>query len=289
MQSTILVPLDGSAFSEQALSYVEALARTTSVHVVLVQVAPEHVFRGTEITVPAPYTVAEARTYLDGLAALLRRQGVTVEISVPARDDFAATILDEVRAREADLVVMSTHGRSGPGRWLYGSVAEAVLKQSSVPVLLIPPDSVPPWSVGLAVRILVALDGSPHAEAVLAPTCVLAEQLGAELILLQVLDTPSDQAEAYLARVAERLEVSVRKISIRTAVGKPAVVIAETAQAEQANMIAMATHGHTGLAEVVLGSIATATLRRTRVPLFVVRPTGALARRRFAARASTAT
>src|ERR1051326_3917222 len=78
-------------------------------------------------------------------------------------------ILEQVRSARADLVVMATHGRSGLGRWLYGSVADEVLRRASVPIFLVPPGSYEPWSADRAPRILVPLDGSQLSQAALGP------------------------------------------------------------------------------------------------------------------------
>jgi nucleotide-binding universal stress UspA family protein len=187
---------------------------------------------------------------------------------------------------------MATHGRSGPARWLYGSVADQVLRRAPVPVLTVPPDAAGVWPADRPPTLLVPLDGSTLAEAALEPTAELAASLGSALVLVQVIpfppyplladdgaylaafdcDTAEASAQEYLAGVAARLQPTVPQVRWRVQLGQPAVAIAEIAREEGADVIAMATHGRTGLARLVLGSVATALLQRASVPLLLIRP-----------------
>jgi len=216
-----------------------------------------------------------------------------VETTIPWGDP-ADEILAQARSARADLVVMATHGRSGLGRWLYGSVADEVLRRASVPIFLVPPGSEVPWSADRAPRILVPLDGSQLGEAALGPAGAWATQLGSEIILVQLIPFPPyssyadssgyvvsldpaaalAEAQRYLSEVAGRLRSTVKQVRVRAELGEPSVAIAQVAANEEANLIVMATHGRSGLARLVLGSVATGTLRRANVPLLLVRPTG---------------
>jgi nucleotide-binding universal stress UspA family protein len=292
MSSTILVPLDGSATAEQAIPYAQRLAGALRGHVLLVQVAEPVVFTGTEISAQHPNAVAEARDYLDGLAQLMSSWSQRVETCVTTGGDVAGAILDQAGTTDSHLIVMSTHGRSGFGRGLFGSVADDVLRRASVPVMLVPPNCAPSWPESGASRILVPLDGSPFAEQALEPATALAVLLNANIVLLRVVPWPPAvaaasgvdtalprqreqqiaEAQAYLVDVARPVEKSIPVVRIRAAAGAPALVIADAAQEERADFIAMATHGRTGLARVVMGSVATSTLRHARVPVLFVRP-----------------
>jgi nucleotide-binding universal stress UspA family protein len=287
MQSTILVPLDGSPLAEHALPYAERLASATSARLILCRALSATKLQPTEIV----HAVDEAHAYVQGVAEQLGSRGSIVETTIPWGEP-ADEILEQVRSARADLVVMATHGRSGLGRWLYGSVADEVLRRASVPIFLVPPGSDEPWSVDRAPRILVPLDGSQLGEAALGPAREWATRLGSEIVLVQVipfppyssfgdssgyvvaLDPESDLAAAqtYLSDVAERLRSTVKQVRVRAELGDPSVDIARIAADEKAKLIVMATHGRGGLARLVLGSIATGTLRRANVPLLLVRP-----------------
>jgi nucleotide-binding universal stress UspA family protein len=287
MQSIILVPLDGSPLAEHALPYAERLARATSARLILCRALSATKLQPEQIVA----AVGDARAYVQGVADQLAGRGSIVETTIPWGEP-GDEILEQVRSARADLVVMATHGRSGLGRWLYGSVADEVLRRASVPIFLVPPGSDEPWSDHHAPRILVPLDGSQLGEAALEPARAWATQLGSEIVLVRVipfppyssfgdssgyvvaLDPESDlaAAQAYLSEVAERLRSTVKQVRVRAELGEPSVAIARIAADEKANLIVMATHGRSGLARLVLGSIATGTLRRAHVPLLLVRP-----------------
>ena len=288
MLSTILVPLDGSALAEQALPVAERVAQATRARVVLTRVVPA--LSGAETSIEAGVAHA-AREYLEEIAAGLRRAGITVGVTVPEGDAAAQTVR-AVAALSVDLIVMSTHGRSGIGRWRYGSVADAVMRLASVPVLLVPPDKGVPWPTDRRLRIIVPLDESPLSEAVLGPAVELATTLDAEVVLAEVVAWPPlmygdpiellpydpeeqlAEARGYLAAVAARLRESGARVRWRAEVGPtPAATIVQVARDERADLIAMATHGRSGLARVVLGSTTTGTLQHAGVPLLIVRPT----------------
>jgi nucleotide-binding universal stress UspA family protein len=283
MLARILVPLDGSRPSEKALPYAERLARPASAHLILIRVTEPGLDSG-----QTGYTDAQA--YVDSLAATLAQRGLAVESATPSGEP-ANEILEEVRFRRADLVVMATHGDSGPGRWLYGSVADAVLRGTQVPVFVVPPRAVPPWPGNRPPRILVPLDGSRLGETVLPAVHAWAASLAAEIVLLQVVVWPPyvfgdgaeiitldpeidlDAARAYLAEVAGRLGAPNVMVRCRAETGRPVpAVIARVAGEEHADLVAMATHGRSGLSRLVLGSVATGTLQLAHVPLLLVRP-----------------
>jgi nucleotide-binding universal stress UspA family protein len=158
MYNKILVPLDGSKLAECALPYVEELARGYGAEeVILVSVteqveartrAPEaqELYRssdrsefhsaGSEITVTFGKKEKQAQRYLERIAGKLEARGIKVRTEVLFWPP-AEAIASYAELNGADIIVMSTHGRSGPSRWAYGSVADKVLRSSCVPVLLI--------------------------------------------------------------------------------------------------------------------------------------------------------
>jgi nucleotide-binding universal stress UspA family protein len=279
MIRTILVALDGSPLAERSLPYACALARSAGARIVLMGAALAS--GGNEGPVQAE---------LDRLAGYLRLAGLAAE----ARVYFAAAeeaILDASHRERADLIVMSTHGRAGVERWLYGSVADAVLRSSDVPMLVIPAACARDWPSDHAPRFLIALDGSPLAEAVLTPTGTLAAALGAELHLLRVVappmvtaepglyahlfdsDTELAEAREYLEQIADDTWAAGCSVTAHVEVGPPTGLLVEYAREHQMDLIAMATHGRGGLARVLMGSVATGVLQRAGMPMLLVRPT----------------
>jgi len=139
---TILVPLDGSVLGELALAPAIDLARDKSARLVLLRAAEAHTTLA-DPTEAQVTVVREAEEYLAGVRARVLAGGLeAVETSVwygPAAD----AIVEAARYRNADLIVMSSHGRSGVSRLVLGSVAESVLRATTVPILLIRPDGAP--------------------------------------------------------------------------------------------------------------------------------------------------
>src|SRR6266540_169598 len=185
---TLLVPLDGSELATRALPYAAALARMTRGRVLLVHVGlVTTLHEGERHTAIA--ASSDVRSLLADAAEWLRTQGVEGQATV-VDGDVPPNLLRVARERGADLIVMSTHGRSGLGRVLYGSVADRVVHEAVLPVLLVPAAAEVAWPDEGRLRILLPLDGSDTAERALGPLGELAGATGAELVLLRVVERP---------------------------------------------------------------------------------------------------
>lgn len=313
MFKKILVGLDGSPLAEASLPYAETLARASNASITVLRVVAENrpaeandedsslrSLRITYPTGPAPKETVSARAerhgpvaYVDSVVERLGQRGVVAE-AVVARGRPEELLVSEARARHADLIIVTTHGRSGLGRWVYGSVAEAVLARSQVPVLIVrawpPPHALVP--VQGRPRIVVPLDGSPFSEGALPCAGGLARLLGAELCLTHVVSVPrapvdtegmmipeidpdlenrlEHEAREYLATVQQRLQAEGLRGITSTSFGSPGSGIVETAREYEAGLIVMATHGRTGLARTLLGSTALEVLHRGNLPVLFV-------------------
>jgi nucleotide-binding universal stress UspA family protein len=141
----ILVPLDGSQLAEMALPTALELAAKFAGKITLLRVTlPPFIPQSIDGRAYADVLVAirehaheEADNYLKALKGSLRQQGYTIHAQVLASESPATAILDVVDAQNMDAIVMSTHGRGGLVRWVYGSVADKVLRHADVPVLLV--------------------------------------------------------------------------------------------------------------------------------------------------------
>jgi nucleotide-binding universal stress UspA family protein len=196
----ILVPLDDSSQSERALPYAESLARATHGYLRLIRTTPSNT--------PTDYI----ERALERIARRVHQAGVPADWRVV---EGAATpaILEVARSWPADIIALATTKWSGVDRWLNASVADAVVRSADRPVLVVPPEWQPPAARHQPKHILVPLDGSPLAEQALVLAARLAAPLGADLILLRVIDAAQDQgrppdrssagaggAEAYVQR-----------------------------------------------------------------------------------------
>jgi nucleotide-binding universal stress UspA family protein len=290
MVERILIPLDGSALAERALPYAVGLASTLSAKLILMHGM-------------VPPTIPRAPSFDVGLFARQLRAGKTampaaavagLDIDAVTQDIFAEKVAEGIREaivdQRADLVVMSTHGYGGLGRMLFGSVADQVLCESPVPVVLIPTASEHTWPDSGSLRILVSLDGSRFAEEVLEPVTQLATALQAELVLIAAtgplehsfaesaaathagFDSALRETREYLDGVAAQLRTSGLSVTVDAETGRAGVVIDGVTRRRHIDMVAMATHGRSGLARMALGSVATEVLQHSTVPVLLWRP-----------------
>jgi nucleotide-binding universal stress UspA family protein len=296
----ILIPLDGSPLAEQALPCATMLAQKLPAELVLLRAVslPTDIREildqnGVLIEAPLKQLDTEAHDYLDQVAGQLKKTGLRVH-PVVRHEPAAEAIVDYAENAGVQQIIMATHGYSGISRWTHGSVAERVLQLARVPLFLVRAQgeerivSRGPWACR---RILVPLDGSTMAEQVLPPLTLVAQAFEAETILFQVsrvqvpglvtgdwylpvqdaLETARQEAQAYLDRVADGLRAQDVKAGTAMRVGQVADSIIDHARINQVDLIAMCTHGRTGLVRWALGSVADRVLRASHVPIFLVR------------------
>lgn len=301
---SILVPLDGSATAEQALPLATEVAqrarakiRLALVHQTLI--APVHL--GTErLYTSIELSVRKSeREYLRGWAERIRESSGRPVTAVTLTGSIAPALEQYVRDNSIDLVVMTTHGR-GPLRraWL-GSVADHMVRSLEIPVLLVrSAEAQPSETATLRLgNILLPLDGSPLAEAALEPAMALARAWDVEVGLVQVIEPlvfPTDSqmlpavgydeklteirrnaANDYLNDIAERIRAEGVKVSSAAVLGVGvADALLQLARPERYGLIAIATHGRSGLRRMVLGSVADKLVRGADVPVLLRRPSG---------------
>jgi nucleotide-binding universal stress UspA family protein len=141
----ILVPLDGSPLSEAVLPHAQALAQAEGAEILILRVAvnPSAEFSFSDPALASELIQemeAETQTYLKDLCSKLESTGIRTAYLM-RKGPIAETILEVAGNMQADMIAMSTHGRSGLQRWLIGSIADRIVHHSSVPVLLIRPQS----------------------------------------------------------------------------------------------------------------------------------------------------
>ncbi len=305
MYRAILVPLDGSAFGEQALPVALSIARRADA---TLRLAHAHVVGqtlsliGSTMSGDAADIQARAveRAYLDQVA---RHASASLGAPIPVDlldSPVAAALRDCARANQVDLVVMSTHGRGALGRMWLGSVAAALIQQAPTPILLVRPRKALMQLTDEPVfqHILVPLDGSPLAERALQPAVALGTLMQARYTLLQALDPlivehthppyaagldrrllPEVRANAasYLERMAARLRAQSLHVETDLVVGPPAFAIREYTHGHNIDLIAMATHGQGGMSRVLLGSVTDAVVHAADVPILLYRPSDLIA------------
>lgn len=305
MYTSILVPYDGSVQSARALPVAAALAARTgaSVQLAIVHDPSAYIpFVPGEVAIPVydQELVQAHRTrdqqVLETAVAHLRQQGVNAS-GVLLEGTIVEALEEHLVANHADLVVMTTHGRSGFERLRLGSVASAFLTRATAPVLLVRgagsehPENAPPLPTG---SLLCTLDGSTFAEAVLPHARTFAEVTGMSLHLVAVtvphaismapfgtealladdsaLSAEEHVREEYLQRIAATCTANTTLRAITDM--SVARGILDAADQDACGAIAMATHGRGGFKRFVLGSVADEVIRHAHQPILVYRPTG---------------
>jgi nucleotide-binding universal stress UspA family protein len=230
--------------------------------------------------------------YLKGIAKTF--PGLTVNYAVE-KGRAADSIIDTAAEDKGTLITMATHGRSGINRWVLGSVAEKVLRATNNPLLLVRATEQP--TAGEQARltsVIVPLDGSELAESVLPAVTELAKKLDLEIILFRAFNIPysiyagadgyyainfdqliaeiKDEATSYLERKAEEVKRSgVENVSFLVKEGLSADQIISLGRETPDNLIAMCTHGRSGVKRWVLGSVTETVVRHCGDPVLVIR------------------
>ena len=289
---SMVVPTDFSEPADAAFEHAVSLARDESAALHLVHairfpalgtpyatMLPSEIWKGVEVA---------ARERLEGLGVRAERAGVAkVTTEVVDATHPVVAIEAAVVQRRGDLVVMGTHGYGGLKHAVLGSVAERTIRRSSCPVLAVSPRC--PAPVAKLRRILVPVDFSKHSDEALRTALALAARRGAAIDLLhtvdiapeyrpllppEAVDLESDMRRAAWQRLTEisaSAEASGVAIDLHLESGEPAGVIAAAATRIPTDLIIMGTHGHTGWAHLMAGSVTERTLREATRPVLAVK------------------
>jgi nucleotide-binding universal stress UspA family protein len=314
MYRSILVPLDGSAAAEHALPWALSLARRFEAALKIVHVhAPvwgAYGEGGWYDAIVDRELREQMQTYLDDVVQRIS-EVTDVSVSTALLDGLVAGAINR-HAMESgvDLVVMTTQGRGPVARFWLGSVADVLVRQSTIPMLFVRPteseaDLTREPAFG---RVLIPLDGSQLAEQILEPAAALAVATQAEVTLLRVVHkwTPDSyvphsrrvsglspsllqqmqevdrqertRAEEYLDQFAAQLRSRSAVVQTRVVSHvRPATAILDEASTHGVDLIALATHGRGGLKRLLVGSVADKVLRGATTAVLVYRPVGEFA------------
>lgn len=301
MYKMIMVPTDGSGFDREAIRVALRIAERTEAEVRLVRVLATGSFFGMAAAAEGTAIAAEivqserdrALSELYALAAECRNvSNATITVDLhggPVPDVLEAC----ARRHEVDLIVISTHGRSGIARLSLGSVTDSLIRHTTIPVLVVkPPTSyLNPQVSEPFKRIVVPLDGSTLAEQILPRVLTLAKLEEAHITLLNVLVPQSysqkevvdpvlpwwekdiSVAQTYLHRIARRLRRNGLTVTTDIVISdNVASAIGDFASREKADVIAIATHGRGGLARLIRGSVADAVMHSAKASMLVFKP-----------------
>ena len=300
MYTRILIPLDGSKTAEKVLPYSRYLAATLKLPVELLEVidvaeiarriSPE---KSHFINTVLENAVRSSEQYLSRVASTFPKADVKCTVEKGWAEEV---IIEKAAADKGTLISMATHGRSGINRWLLGSVAEKVLRGATSPLLLVrASDDAKTEGEAPLSSVIVPLDGSELAEHVLSPVAELAKQLKLEVVLFRAYTIPlnamavdpeglyvvndeelisalRDEVVAYLEKKTEATKkLGVEKVRYIAKYGIAADEIISLGRETPDNLIAMCTHGRSGVKRWVLGSVTETVVRHSGDPVLVIR------------------
>ena len=255
--STILVPLDETAFAESILPDAEQLASPGGAIVLVYVVARSS-------------STSDVERYLTNEAQLLKARGFQASTKVLVGGDIPRAIDEGVTGLGAEMVAVATHGSGGRGRLARGSIAWKTLAHSPVPVVLrhgqegrvrdLEERSPEP------VKIMVPLDGSARAEQALALAARLASQWNGSLLLVQI-SSDSTGGQEYLDRMAHGSAVPV-KTALRH--GRAGETLAQLGEEFDITHVVMTSHGRAGMSRAIAGDVAADLIERLSVPIVVI-------------------
>jgi nucleotide-binding universal stress UspA family protein len=309
MYRAILVPVDGTPFGEHALPLAinAAVRAKAELHLVHVHTSLSASYAEIQLyDLSLEQQIKERqRAYLDGLRQKLADIPGLKVCTALREGDVMEEIRDHLAECGAGLIVMTTHARGALGRFWLGSVADRLVRESPMPVLLVHPRPEAPdlRQDATLKHIVVPLDGSPFAEKILDPGMTLGQLMNADYTLLRVIkavfpysyavegatmgqmaqslmdridkvhEELKREAHSYLEGVAQRLRG--RGLRVKTMVvvdDQPAAGLVHQAVAPAIDAVAIASHGRHGLGRLFQGSVADQVVRHGAVPVLVLTP-----------------
>jgi nucleotide-binding universal stress UspA family protein len=299
MFTSLLVPLDGSRIAEMALPYARLIARRFKIPVELMSVIDTaeldtqiSVGKGRFLDTLVDESARSAQDYLKRIANTFGGANIKSVVEKGRAEDV---IVSKGEADIRALIAMATHGRSGLHRWLLGSVAEKVLRGTANPLLLVRTTKESRTEGEAAPRsIIVPLDGSELAESVLPTVVELAKKLDLEIVLFRAFQIPygvyaaadgyyainfekfinevKEETNTYLEKKTEALKrQGVEQVSHVSKEGLGADQIISFARDTRDNLVAMCSHGRSGVKRWVLGSVTETVVRYSGDPVLVIR------------------
>ncbi len=295
MFDRILVPLDGSNLAEAVLPHIVTTAQAFDAQIILLRVMERRDNEKDEETLsPLRWQLrkSEAEAYLDAVHERLRGIGLQVE-KVILEGDAAERIVTFAHEQEVDLLVLSSHGRSGLSKWNINSVVQKVILRAYVPTLIVRAyRAVPENLEGLRYRkLMVPLDGSQRAEYVLSLATSLAHSQDAQLLLAHVVKKPEiarrapltgeeqelverlvainrKEGQAYMADLESRLSADVHSHLV---VGESiAASLHRLVRQEEVDLVLLSAHGYSGEAQWPYGSVTLNFIAYGATPLLIV-------------------
>ena len=288
LNGPILLSLDGSEISEGVIPFARQIALGYGVKVTAFYVAGEDgAAEGRLVRMPSGEEIA-TDAYLKSMAMEIGRGGIDAD-SATGNGKPAAEIVKYAEDKGYGLIAMATHGRSGLGRWVYGSTSDRVLHTSSVPLLLVRPPQDGRIKEETFRALVLPLDGSELGEKILPEAEALAKKLSLSITLVRVVPTATlamgamepyaadprlleyslDAAKEYIDEKTQALSKKGLRVTSKVIQGYVPTEIIDIADGLPGSIVMMTTHGRSGMGRWVLGSVADRVLRASNRPVLL--------------------
>ncbi len=249
----VLLATDGSEFSEGAVKVALSLASGCASKLLAISIVEANEEFASEAPQLVEKAEAEAAESLESIRSRAAEAGVDCDTAVHTGDSTYQIIVAEAKKNGSELIIMGRRGRSGIMKVAMGSVTARVIGHAPCDVLVAPRDSALEFK-----KILIATDGSSHSETAASEGIKMAGKMGGSIIALSVATSDAKAGEAasnvdQVAQLAEEAGIGCEKV---TPTGKPYMEIVEAATLKNADLIVVGTHGRTGLAKLLMGSVA---------------------------------
>ena len=247
----LLLATDLSEYSEGAVREAINLARKCTAElnaISVIEINPEYETFGTDVIEKEEKEVA---AYFEALKARALKEGVSCKTILRESGEPYRLIVEEAEKKKVDMIIIGRHGRKGMAKVLMGSVAAKVIGNAPCNVLVVPRAAV------LAFRnILVATDGSVHANAAVSEALAIARSSGSHVIILSsyFLDNELEEAKSTVNKVIKMAQDEGVDFEALTPRGRPYNAIVETAGGRAVDLIVMGAYGKTGLRKFLMGS-----------------------------------
>jgi nucleotide-binding universal stress UspA family protein len=264
----LLVPTDGSEFSESAIKEALTFAKACSSKIYalsVIEVNPEFEALAPGFVERAKKTASE---HLESIKSKASNEDIDCEILIREGEEPYKYIVEEAKKNKIEMIIMGRHGRTGLKRLMIGSVTAKVIGHMPCNVLIVPKAS----SV-IYKTILLATDGSKYSEAAALDAISIAKRCRSDLIVLSVSTKTKNipSAKKSVEKIKEKAEKDGLKVKTFTPRGMPYELVVKTAKDKKAGVIVVGSHGRTGLKKLLMGSVTERIIGHAHCPVLVVK------------------
>jgi len=264
----LMVATDGSDYSESAIREAINLAKVCSSSLIAVSVVKTNIEFDSVLPQFVEKKEEEAIKHLESVKAQAKKEGVDCTTVVTLSEEPYQDIVDHASKNNVDMIIMGTHGKTGMKRLMMGSVTAKVIGHAPCNILVLPLNAKVECK-----NVLIATDGSKYSEAAASEALGIAKRCGSSLIVISVASSEAEIASAKdnVNKVSEAAEKEGVKTASVVTIGKPYEAIIETAKQKKADFIVLGSHGRTGLARLLMGSVTERVIGHAEAAVLVVK------------------